>query len=59
MISSTEFIKGFSSITSISGWLLKIVSSSVVPDLGKPIKKTGEASFFVEFFLVVQPDIHC
>ena len=52
MSSSTELSKGFSSTTSISGWLLNIVSSKVVPDLGKPIKKTGEGSFaFDEFFL--------
>ena len=34
-------IIGFSSITSNEGWLLKIVSKSVVPDLGKPIRKIG------------------
>ena len=32
-------IRGFSSITSISLWLLRIVSNKVVPDLGNPIKK--------------------
>ena len=43
IISSTELIKGFSSNTSISGWLLNIVSSNVVPDLGNPIRNTGES----------------
>ena len=33
---------GFSSTTLISGWLRKMVSSSVVPDLGNPIKNVGE-----------------
>ena len=35
------FIIGISSSTSIDGWLLNIVSSKVVPDLGKPIRKYG------------------
>ena len=44
---STELINGFSSITSTSGWLLRMVSSNVVPDLGNPTKKTGKNSFFL------------
>ena len=49
MICSTELIMGFSSKTSISGWLLRIVSSNVVPDLGNPIKNTGEVSNIFDF----------
>ena len=41
---------GFSSMTSIFGWLLKIVSKSVVPDLGKPIINIG---FFSSFSILI------
>ena len=53
IICSTELINGFSSKTSISGWLLRIVSSNVVPDLGNPIKKTGEFSIIFVFSILV------
>ena len=54
IICSTELIIGFSSKTSISGWLLKIVSSKVVPDLGNPIKKTGLFSFIFDVWLSIK-----
>jgi len=49
---------GFSSTTSIAGWLLNIVSNKVVPDLGNPTKKMGAGLSFVDlttfhFFILV------